>query len=366
MSEKNIPIFSIIITNYNYGKFIEEAILSVIKQKFQEWELIIVDDGSTDNSRDIIEKYIEQYPEKIRAVYKQNGGQYSAFYEGYIISRGTYIALLDSDDYYYPEMIQRKYEMHIKYPKSGMCDTAITADGLTVFAEKSADLNYHNLYTEYGYYYHMGTTSSLSFSRSVLGEILPIRGGENFVGGVDSMLGRMALAITEVAVDNRISGYYRIHDNHVKKEHYLWNNDPVWYTKYYYDIVEMVRKNLLDRFGYHILENDMAYYRYLVDDNINLLTDKRCVVYGISAITDSFIRILEEKQLMIVFLADNKKYRKNFQKNNTRYTCIDVNELPNLKSEYDIILIASRSSKQIINYFREIGIEESRYLVLPL
>lgn len=87
-------LVSIVINNYNYQQFIAEAIESALGQSYAECEVIVVDDGSTDGSRAII----ESYGEKLRAIFKVNGGQASAFNVGINAANGQYILLLDSDD----------------------------------------------------------------------------------------------------------------------------------------------------------------------------------------------------------------------------------------------------------------------------
>ena len=78
------PCVSIIINNYNYGRFLHSAIDSAIKQIYAHTELIVVDDGSTDDSRDII----SSYGSKITPVFKPNGGQASALNAGFAVCRG--------------------------------------------------------------------------------------------------------------------------------------------------------------------------------------------------------------------------------------------------------------------------------------
>ena len=90
-------MISVIINNYNYEKFIQEAIESVVNQSYKDYELIIVDDGSTDNSREIIERYSFKYS-NIFPIFKKNGGQASCFNIGYKKAKGDIIAFLDSDD----------------------------------------------------------------------------------------------------------------------------------------------------------------------------------------------------------------------------------------------------------------------------
>ncbi len=90
----NQLLVSVIINNYNYGRFLKEAIDSALNQTYLNTEVIVVDDGSTDNSREII----ADYGDRIIPVLKENGGQASAFNAGFNASQGEVIIFLDSDD----------------------------------------------------------------------------------------------------------------------------------------------------------------------------------------------------------------------------------------------------------------------------
>lgn len=92
-SEKS-PLVSIIVNNYNYERYLSEAIDSAIAQTYTHTEVIVVDDGSTDKSREII----ANYGDRITPVLKENGGQASAFNTGLATSKGEIIIYLDSDD----------------------------------------------------------------------------------------------------------------------------------------------------------------------------------------------------------------------------------------------------------------------------
>ena len=97
------PLVSIIINNYNYERFLPEAIDSAINQSYANTEVIVVDDCSTDNSRDVI----ASYGDKITPVYHQeNGKQAAAFNSGFAISKGEIIIFLDADDYLFPNAVE--------------------------------------------------------------------------------------------------------------------------------------------------------------------------------------------------------------------------------------------------------------------
>lgn len=94
-----MPAVSVIVPVYNVEKYLEKCLDSVISQTFQDFEIVIVNDGSTDSSNKIIQNYAEKYPDKIRAFTKQNGGLSSS--RNFALERieGEYLVFLDSDDY---------------------------------------------------------------------------------------------------------------------------------------------------------------------------------------------------------------------------------------------------------------------------
>jgi glycosyltransferase involved in cell wall biosynthesis len=95
------PAASIIIPNYNHAQYVGDAITSVLNQTCSDFEVIVVDDGSKDNSREVIDRF----GEKVRAIYQQNQGLSAARNTGIQAARGAYIGVLDADDMYEPEFI---------------------------------------------------------------------------------------------------------------------------------------------------------------------------------------------------------------------------------------------------------------------
>lgn len=92
---------SIIITSFNYAQYLREAIDSALAQRYGNFEVIVVDDGSTDGSREII----AGYGERVVAVFKENGGQGSAFNSGFHASGGEIVVFLDADDVLFPDVL---------------------------------------------------------------------------------------------------------------------------------------------------------------------------------------------------------------------------------------------------------------------
>ena len=97
------PLVSIVINNYNYARFLRAAIDSALSQSYASIEVLVVDDGSTDQSRAII----DSYGDRIRPVLKKNGGQASALNTGFAQCQGGIVIFLDADDILLPHATQR-------------------------------------------------------------------------------------------------------------------------------------------------------------------------------------------------------------------------------------------------------------------
>lgn len=96
---------SIIIPVYNASEYLERCVESVINQNYSDKEIILVDDGSTDDSGSLCDKYAEHYPD-IHVIHKKNGGLMSAWMAGVEASRGSYLCFVDSDDWIEHNMLQ--------------------------------------------------------------------------------------------------------------------------------------------------------------------------------------------------------------------------------------------------------------------
>lgn len=102
--DNSSPLFSIVIANYNSGEYIEEAIKSVIKQTCQDYELILIDGGSTDNSLAVIEKYKKYFSWWIS---EPDKGQSDAFNKGFSHANGKYYFWLNADDLLFVDALEK-------------------------------------------------------------------------------------------------------------------------------------------------------------------------------------------------------------------------------------------------------------------
>ncbi|MEH2436130.1 MAG: glycosyltransferase family 2 protein [Nostoc sp.] len=118
------PLVSCIIIFLNAGeKFFIEAIESIFAQTYDNWELLLADDGSTDESTDIALRYAQQYPEKVRYVEHeghQNRGMSATRNLGVSNAKGDYIALLDADDIWLPQKLEKQVAILAAQPEAAM------------------------------------------------------------------------------------------------------------------------------------------------------------------------------------------------------------------------------------------------------
>ncbi len=115
--DKNrIPFFSIVLCTFNRGYILEKAIRSVINQIEKDWELIVVDDGSSDDTFDICKKFINSH-NNIRYLYQNNTGVAFARNAGIFASAGLYVTFLDSDDEYKPDHLSIRKHILLQNPQ---------------------------------------------------------------------------------------------------------------------------------------------------------------------------------------------------------------------------------------------------------
>jgi len=97
-----VPKVSILIPSYNSVNFLPISIGSALSQTYQDFEIIVIDDGSTDNTKEVVRSFIDRYPSKIHYFWQENKGLAVARNTGITHSQGEYLALLDSDDKWLP------------------------------------------------------------------------------------------------------------------------------------------------------------------------------------------------------------------------------------------------------------------------
>lgn len=123
-----IPEISIILPTFNRAEYLSDCINSVLNQTFRDWELIIVDDGSQDNSFEIIDPLIHKF-ENIRYIKHRNRKAAYARNAGIQASFGTYITFIDSDDKYKPDHLQSRLDYMKSHPEIDLIEGGVEIEG---------------------------------------------------------------------------------------------------------------------------------------------------------------------------------------------------------------------------------------------
>jgi glycosyltransferase involved in cell wall biosynthesis len=133
------PHVSVIIPTYNYARYLPRAIESVLIQTYQDFELIVVDDGSTDETVSVMDAYTKKHPERLQYIRQNNSGPNAARNRGIGSARGEYIALLDADDEWLPQKLEKQIACARDIPDFGIigCGLRWVTDDGTVLYESS-------------------------------------------------------------------------------------------------------------------------------------------------------------------------------------------------------------------------------------
>lgn len=335
------PHVSILLPSYNHEKYISRAIDSVIAQSFRAWELIIIDDGSTDKSPIIIEQYKD---DRIKFFKQSNKGVTETLNRAIKTARGEYICFLDSDDKYHP----RKLELQLKEIEKGF--DIVTTKVLAIDGngkrcpEKHFDFTW-NLYDKDeilgkdAFFYFLEKNYFCKSSLMLKRELFDKYGlfNTNLLTAYDLELWlKMIPHLTITRIDSKLT-YYRWHGNNetiknnkrIRAELLLVldnsmrsidaNTDKNVATKYLKYISNCFTENNLYK-GYLSLQLLKRFYN--LEDNYELLKikDKRSFLF--STLSDS-----APQDPKILILSNKKTYKENiFQKIRRRLIPLSVRE----------------------------------------
>lgn len=251
-------LITVIINNYNYEEYVEESIKSVLKQSYESIQLIVVDDGSTDNSLERIKKF-----DGISIVSKSNGGQMSCFNAAMKLIKGEIVFFLDSDDLYidedYIKTIVLEYQkyMDVDFIFVPMRMFGKVKEGSTMMRiyNGSINLGITRLITAIRAAWLGMPTSGISMKYTILEKILPYYPESDWRVRADDVLvmGASLVGARKRFVD-QLSVGYRVHGENA---HYGSNLGPIEFLEYKIKIRGMI-DNILKKNGIkisYILEN---------------------------------------------------------------------------------------------------------------
>src|ERR1700687_5731166 len=198
------PFVSVLVANYNYGRFLGQALESVLKQTYQKFEIVVCDDGSTDGSRDILTVYGQKYGQ-LKVLLQDNGGKSEAILAACHAICGEIICFSDSDDTFLPTKLEELVEAFVHAPQAGFLVHRLTATdtslrmmrpvpavGKLVSGWKAPQMSLSSPQMLWG----LAPTSGFALRRFVAGGVLPsLRGRRAFA---DSVIQVLAPLVTPV------------------------------------------------------------------------------------------------------------------------------------------------------------------------
>jgi glycosyltransferase involved in cell wall biosynthesis len=213
-------LVSIIITSYNYGRFLNEAIDSALNQTYPHTEVVVVDDGSTDNSAEII----SGYGERIVPLLRKHEGARLAYNEAFRSSRGEVVIFLDSDDALLPTALERAVKffedpdvVKVHWPLWEV-DKHSKKIGRVIPEETLSEGNLLDVVIREGPESCASPPmSGNAWSRALLDKILPIEKDGDF--HFDTYFSVVAAALGTIRAIQEPQGYYRIHGSNIFASH---------------------------------------------------------------------------------------------------------------------------------------------------
>jgi glycosyltransferase involved in cell wall biosynthesis len=207
-------LVSIIIDNYNYGRFVGAAIESALAQTHPACEVIVVDDGSTDDSADVISRYGRD----VRVLLKENGGQASAFNQGFAESSGAVVLFLDADDMLLPDAAARVMSVFgerpgvakVQYRLRVVDENGVPSGGVVPPAHvrmPSGDLRRYLTRCNFTWW---SPTTGQAFRADVLRGLFPLP-EPVLRNGVDYYLQPSVAMLGEIVSLDEVGGLYRQH-----------------------------------------------------------------------------------------------------------------------------------------------------------
>lgn len=298
-----MAFFSVILPVYNKANFLKDSINSILNQSFKDFELIIVNDGSTDQSLDVIKQFSDQ---RIKLYNQDNLGASAARNKGIEMADSEWIALLDADDIWLKHHLEEIHQTILKLPKARLVSTAYKIQLTDNYFKNPIysktipkGINYIENYFEYSLVDPLLWTSTLAFKKSTF----------NSIGGFDSQLktGQDIDLIIRFALKYKLGYNPEITLIYKKQTEHNLSSESALEEKYKY-IKKHQKSELQHRGLKHYLDinrfslalqaklnkNDKLYRQVVSEIDINNLSAKQRFLLNCSEWTLQFLKRLQK------------------------------------------------------------------------
>lgn len=369
-------MISIIVPVYNAENYLNECINSILNQTYEKIELILIDDGSTDSSVDILHLW-EKRDERIKVLFQKNGGPNVARKNGLEHAQGEYVMFVDADDYVDKTICEHLYtrcksnNAQMTYCKTmkvfdsnNMTEVSIVAPG----TYRGSDLaeNYVDVYSDYAINISMGLCATL-YERQLISKVLlsvdfRIKFAEDYACLILALLDAERVCVSDEALY-----FYRQNWNSLT---HVQDKGCYLSQKYLYNFLKKefakrnVNKVLYRQLEWIIMKN-LLMWDYTIFSNANVLfpfenveKGDRIIVYGAGAFGRALVAYIGKSRVCEVILWVDRKY-KDYRKLGLSVDAIEtINEC-----QYKYILIGvinTRLTEEIKKTLLEMSIEEER------
>lgn len=348
---------SVIVDNFNYARYLPQALDSVLGQSLGDFECLVVDDGSQDASREIMEQYARA-DRRVLPVLKENGGQASAFSAGFARARGDIIAFLDSDDFWYGDKLEKIVAAH---QSCRIVQHYLAPNGEGIYRQVRDDPDRRHALLAYGHMYNHSPCSALSFARECLEPFFPLLEPEKMRGYADGCLLMLAMTRAPVCILSDVLGFYRIHGEnmHANRTDRGTEARAVLRAQRTYVNLQLRARGLPE-----IPFSDTAYIASQLRERAEALKGgKGLVVYGTEAAGENVTRALQDMGIAVFAYADSDaaKWGKEFCGREI-LSPRQLAENPHAST----VIIASSATHAITQTLRNAGIDDKRIFPLAL
>ncbi len=371
-------MISVIVPVYNVGKYLRKCVDSILRQTYSDFELILVDDGSTDESARICDQY-QEMDARVAVIHKPNGGPNRARKTGLQRAKGEYVCYVDADDWIEDEMIERQLtEIQSSEADLVVSNLYFESEGWKQKVCGILDAGLYNtedivgtmLYT--GEFYQFGISQyacTKLFRKDILWDV-QMQVDDRIGCGEDvAVLYPYILKTQKVYISNYI-GYHYIQridsiQGHYDSDEFARNKVLIAYLK---NIFEQSSRSecllrQLNQYAKNLfLTRNIACFDAVQEDEIlmpygGISANARIILYGAGKMGQSLYRYLNDRRSIKVVDWLDKNFA-IYQKRDVEVHCPDcLKEIP--EKAYDFILIAVNSQKAvkgISNYLEEMGV----------
>lgn len=289
----NYPLVSVLLPVYNGELYLEESLNSVLNQTYKNYEIIIINDGSTDNTSNILRRISS---EKILIINnKINVGLISSLNLGIEIANGEYIARMDSDDICLPQRIEKQVTFMKKNSEIGICGMQAKFIGKNVKITRSHHPKAHDEICCQLLVFPPFVHSTVMI-RSQLIKNYGLRYDHNYIHAEDYDLWERASHLTQLSNMPDLGLLYRIHDQQISKKR----------IKTQRIIVSKIRQRVIMRLIPNIDHKQFEFHNFIIypEENVDLVAIKRAENWLVQLLKSNNVNKIYDKKAFEKFLAN--------------------------------------------------------------